>query len=160
MTTRSFTGRAVLDDGVLSSASSVTVGVDPVRSTVTSAPGAAVSGFSGAMSAPFTLTETGPAGTMMYGPTLGEVRPEATVVPLTATVTGSDGATLAATRTRADGFSAGVAASCWSRTTAFSSVPPAPGARITVTMRFSVSVNDGMSRRTSLRSPAVVTQRW
>jgi len=48
LTSRIFTVFAVLVDGVLSSASSVRVGVEPVSRTVKSAPGAAVSGATGA----------------------------------------------------------------------------------------------------------------
>src|SRR6185369_5590964 len=74
LTRRSFTGRALLGEGVLSSASSVTAAAAPVSRTVRSAPGGAVNGAAAA-SWPLTCTVTGPAGTRMYGPMFGDVRP-------------------------------------------------------------------------------------
>src|SRR6185295_15247059 len=92
------------------------------------------------------------------GPTFGDVSPAAIGVPLTATSTGVD--TLVATRARADGLSTWVAVACWSSRMAFSRWPPEPEARMTVTIRWSLSTNEGISRRTSLLSPALVTNRW
>src|SRR4051794_6423925 len=100
LTRRSFTGRAVLDEAVLSSAISVAVGADPVRRTVRSAPGDAVNGATGVTGAVLNVTVTAPAGTRTYGPTLGELSAAEICVPFTTTLAGVDGDTLAATRAR------------------------------------------------------------
>ena len=106
------------------------------------------------------LTVSVPAVTTAYGPTFGVASPAATDVPLTTTSAATAGDRLAATRTRAEPPSVCATAPCWSIVMPLTRKPPALRERMTVTMRWLESRSDGMSMRSSVLSPGVVTHTW